>query len=228
MFKVAQSQAHSAVDRFEDPIKMTEQGVRDLKNSLHEAMTSLAQVKAIAIRMRKDTEQQQLLAADYERKAMGLLQKMQAGELDSAEAERLAGEALSRKTEAENRAQSLASDQAKQEQMADQLQTKVEKLRREIRRYENELTTLRARAKTASSMKKVNQQLAGADASDTIAMLEKMRNKVLEEESLAQAYGEMNEVNVSLEEEIDKALAAPPSVETDALADLKKKMGIEG
>ncbi|MBT6051046.1 MAG: PspA/IM30 family protein, partial [Candidatus Scalindua sp.] len=29
MFKVGQSQAHSAMDKFEDPIKMTEQGIRD-------------------------------------------------------------------------------------------------------------------------------------------------------------------------------------------------------
>lgn len=227
MFKVAQSQAHSAIDRFEDPIKMTEQGIRDLKGNLHEAMTNLAQVKAVAIRMRKDTEQQQLLASDYERKAMGLLQKMQAGELDSAEAERLAGEALSRKSEADGRALSLANDQERQDQMVNRLQTKVEKLRREIDRYENELITLRARAKTASSMKKVNQQLAGADASETIAMLEKMRDKVLEEESLAQAYGELTEVSLSVEQEIDKALAPPPSDQSDALAALKKKMGIE-
>ena len=34
MFKVGQSHAHSAMDKFEDPIQMTEQGVRDLKKDL--------------------------------------------------------------------------------------------------------------------------------------------------------------------------------------------------
>ena len=67
--------------------------------------------------------------------------------------------------------------------MADQLQTKVEELKRQIGKYENEVITLRARARTASSMRKINQQLAGADASGTVAMLEKMKNKVQEEES---------------------------------------------
>ena len=38
LFKVGQSQAHAVVDRFEDPIKMTEQGIRDLKKDLTESM----------------------------------------------------------------------------------------------------------------------------------------------------------------------------------------------
>ena len=52
MFKVAQSEAHSAMDKIEDPIKMTEQGIRDLKKDLQAAMESLAQVKASALRGR--------------------------------------------------------------------------------------------------------------------------------------------------------------------------------
>ena len=38
MFKVAESHAHSAMDNLEDPIKMTEQGIRDLKKNLQAAM----------------------------------------------------------------------------------------------------------------------------------------------------------------------------------------------
>ncbi len=94
IFKVGEAQAHSIVDKLEDPIRMTEQGIRDLKKDLQQAMTALAQVKAIAIRQKKDADDQKKLAQDYERKAMLLLQKMQNGELDQAEAERLATEAL--------------------------------------------------------------------------------------------------------------------------------------
>ena len=35
-FKVTQAEAHAVMDKFEDPIKMTEQGIRDLKNDLHQ------------------------------------------------------------------------------------------------------------------------------------------------------------------------------------------------
>ena len=34
LFKLGQSEAHSAMDKLEDPIKMTEQGIRDMKKDL--------------------------------------------------------------------------------------------------------------------------------------------------------------------------------------------------
>lgn len=225
--KVFQAEANTAVARFEDPIKLTEQGIRDLKGNLTEAMTSLAQVKGVAIRLKKDAEDEKRRSAEYERKAMTLLQRMQSGGLEQAEAERLAAEALRLKAEADARATSLSQDFAEQDRLASQLQTKVDQLRRDISRYDNELVTLRARAKTATSIKKINQHLAGADSSDTISMLERMRQKVEEEESLAQAYGELNAAPKSADAEIDRALAAPDDVQ-DSLADLKKRMGING
>ncbi len=228
IFKVGQAQAHSVVDKLEDPIKMTEQGIRDMKKDLQGAMQSLAQVKALAIRMRKDADDKKKLAGDYERKAMLLLQKMQDGDLDAAQAERLATEALTKKEEAASRSVQLTNDWQAQQKMADQLQHKVEKLKTTISRYENELVTLKARAKTASSMKKINQQLSNVDSSGTVAMLERMKDKVNEEEALAEAYGDIGQVGSSLDDEIDAVLDTPAaSAGSDSLAALKAKMGIQ-
>ena len=228
IFKVAQSEAHSTMDKFEDPIKMSEQGVRDLKKSLQASMVSLAQVKSLAISLQKQADDQKKMGADYERKAMLMLQRLQGGEMEQAEAERLATAALSKKEEALQQAGTLSGDQQAQQQMSDQLQAKVEELKRQIGKFENEVITLRARARTASSMRKINQQLAGADASGTVAMLEKMKNKVQEEESLAQAYGELSDVGGTIDEDIDKALALPSSTAaSDSLAEMKKKMGMQ-
>ena len=58
LFKIAQSKAHTAVDNLEDPIQLTEQGIRDLKAKLKEAMVSLAQVKSTAIRLERDSEEE--------------------------------------------------------------------------------------------------------------------------------------------------------------------------
>ena len=136
-------------------------------------------------------------------------------------------EALATKEEALQRYTTVSGEQQAQQRMADQLQTKVEELKRQINKYENEVITLRARARTASSMRKINQQLAGADASGTVAMLEKMKNKVQEEESLAEAYGQLSDVGGTIDEDIDKALALPSTAATsDSLAELKKKMGM--
>lgn len=229
LFKIFQTEAHSVVDKLEDPIKMTEQGIRDLKNDLQQAMTSLAQVKSLALRLEREAGDKRKLSADYERKAMLLLQKAQGGDLDPTEADRLATEALSRKEDASNQLVRLDADYHAQKKMSDQLQAKVEELRKMIQRYENELVTLKARAKTAESMKKINKQLSTVDSSGTIAMLEKMKQKVDEEETLAQAYGEVSAIgSAGVDSEIDKALGPGPTQQSDSLLELKRKMGMLG
>lgn len=227
IFKIGQSQAHSAIDKFEDPIKLTEQGIRDLKKDLQQAMTSLAEVKGIAIRTRRNADNEKKLAADYERKAMMLLQQSQGGKLSMADAERLATEALNKKEYHANNALKVSAEADRHEQMSNKLQSNVNKIKSSVSTYQNDLTTLRARAKTASSTKKINQQLAKIDSSGTIAMLEKMKAKVDEDEALAIAYGEIGNVDKSVDDEINSALASGQSVSASAsLLELKNKMGI--
>ena len=68
--------------------------ILNVKKDLHESTKALAEVKAIAIRLEREKDEHGNRAADYERKAMMLLQKAQGGDLGEAEAERLAREAL--------------------------------------------------------------------------------------------------------------------------------------
>ncbi len=227
IFKVSQAEAHSIVDKIEDPIKMTEQGIRDLKQDLQKAMTSLAEVKGIAVRTRREAENRKKAAADYERKAMSLLQKMQNGQMEAAEAERLATEALNRKEENSGETLRLSNEAEQHEKMAAQLQANVNKIKSTVKSYENDLVTLKARSKTATATKKINQQIARIDSSGTISMLEKMRDRVEEDESLAIAYGEMASADKNVDDEINAALASGASeASSQSLADLKKKMGI--
>lgn len=227
IFKMSQSEAHAVIDKMENPIKMTEQGIRDLKKDLQQAMTSLAEVKGIAIRTRRDADNNKKLAADLERKAMMLLQKMQNGDLDAAGAERLATEALNKKEQIAGESVRLSQEAERHEQMANQLQANVNKIKSTVSTYENDLVTLKARSKTATATKKINQQIAKIDSSSTIAMLEKMKNKVEEDESLAEAYGEMAAADKSVEDEINAALeGGSTSTASQSLLELKNKMGI--
>ena len=227
LFKMAESEAHSAIDRFENPIKMTEQGIRDLKKDLENSIRSLAQVKALTIRLKKDASDKKQIAADYERKAILLLEKGQKGGMDGSEADRLASEALAKKESAFTQATTASQNIVNQEKMTVQLESNIKKLKSQVGQWENELVTLKARAKVASSTKKLNQQLAQVDSNSTLSMLEKMKTKVQEDEALAESYGEMAMVENNIDTEINKALAggANPKV-SDSLASLKTKMGI--
>jgi len=227
LFKTGQAEAHAAIDKFEDPIKMSEQAVRDLKKDLHESLKSLAEVKALAIRMTKESEEQKSLAADYERKAMLLLQKAQSGEMSEEDAERLARESLARKEQAASRVLESTQQSQSQQEMVAKLQNNVNELKSKISSYENDLVTLKARTKTANATRKINQHLANVDSNGTVALLERMKEKATEQEALAQAYGDMADASKSLDTEIDQALAGSPTLKAeDSLAQLKAKMGM--
>jgi phage shock protein A len=227
LFKAGEAEAHSLVDKLEDPIKMSEQAVRDLRKDLQESLKSLAEIKSLAIRMTKDADDAKRLAGDYERKAMLLLQRGQSGDVEAGEAERLAMEALSRKEEAASRALQTTQQAQAQSQMVATLQNNVNELKSKVGSYENDLIMLKARARTANATRKINQRLSNVDTKGTMALLERMKDKVAEEEALSQAYGEMADSGRSIDDEIDRALlSGSTSKAADSLAQLKSKMGI--
>ncbi len=226
LFTWGKSEAHAAMDQMEDPIKMAEQGIRDLRKELTKSMESLAQVKARAISVKRDGLRQRETAADYERKAMMLIQKGQSGELDPAEADRLASEALVKRDGAVERAATTASEVDNLDRMTAQMESNVQKFKSQISKWENEAQTLKARSQVSKATRKLNEQLANVDASGTISMLERMRDKVQTEESLAEAYGEMAMIETSVDAEIDAALGSDDGATRSAsLAEMKARMG---
>jgi phage shock protein A len=227
VFTWGKSEAHSALDHLEDPIKMAEQGIRELQKDLNESLQGLAKVKAQVIRTKRDVNQQKEIAVEYEQKAMMLLSKGQDGSLDPAEADRLAGEAIAKREAAVERVSVLSKEADNFDKMTGTLENNVQNLKHQLSKWQGELQTLKARAQVGQATRKLNEQLAKVDSSGTVAMLERMRDKVQEEESLAEAYGEMAQVERSVDDEIDKALAGSgPRDQNLALADLKARMGL--
>lgn len=226
MFKMGEAEAHSALDKLENPIKLTEQGIRDLKKDLDASLKALAEVKAMAIRAKNDVQTNMSKAKDYENKAMLLLKKAQAGEMEASEADRLATEALSRKEEFITALTQSKSEQDRFENNVSQLDGKVKKLRAEISKYENELRTLKARVKVSEATAKVNKQMAQIDSSSTVSMLERMKDKVAQQEALAEAYGDIAGESKSLDDEIDSALDGTNTKASDDLAAMKAKLGM--
>jgi len=223
LFKVGEAEAHAAIDKLEDPIKLTEQGIRDLKKDLDKSLQALAEVKAMAIRSKNEMINTKNQADNYEQKAMQLLKRAEAGELDPAEADRLASEALRRKEDAMQQTGRAKEEKERFDVNVAQLEQNVRQLRSNISKWENELKTLKARDKVSKATKNLNKQLANIDSTSTVSMLEKMKDKVEQDEALAQSYGDIANESRSVDDEIDKALAAPTSND-DALAALKAKM----
>ena len=226
LFKVGQAEAHDAIGKLEDPIKMTEQGIRDMRAELDKAMQALAEVKAMSIRSQREVSTSQQRSQDYEQKAVLLLKKAEAGDLDTSEADRLATEALSRKERADQEATRLRGEQQRYQTSVAKLESNVEVLKSNISTWENELRNLQARMKVSTATKSINKQMANIDTSSTTAMLERMKSKVEAEESLAESYGELANAPQDVDAEIDQALGdSESSPASEKLLELKKRLG---
>jgi phage shock protein A len=226
LFKIGSAEANSLVDKLEDPIKMTEQGIRDLKADMSKALQAMAEVKALAIRAKNDANTHTERAAEYERKAMLLLKKAENGEITAAEADRLASECLVQKDQNVASAASCRADQEKFEASVSKLDVNIKHLKSNIQKFEVELKTLRARSKVSEATSNINKQLADIDSSSTVSMLERMKEKVAQQEALAESYGEIANENKSIDQEIDSAIGSGSAEvkASDSLAALKAKM----
>ncbi|MFC5047318.1 PspA/IM30 family protein [Aquimarina hainanensis] len=225
LFKIGEAEAHSAIDKMEDPIKMTEQGIRDMKSDLEKSLEALAQVKALAIRSKNETEEFLVKAQDYQQKAMLILKKAQSGDIAATEADRLAKEALIKKEESSKHASRTKEESEKFDKSVAQLEKNVQEIKQTISKYENELKTLKARVKVSKATKNLNKQMAEIDSSSTVSMLERMKEKVIQEEALAEAYGDIANTSKSIDEEIDKAIDLTEANAEDDLAKLKEQLG---
>lgn len=206
IFRIGQAEIHSVVEKMEDPIKMTEQGIREMRDDLNQFLEAYAKVKAMAIRSQNNVEKKKLEAADYERKAILLLEKANRNEISIDQAENLAKEALGLKNQLLEEITELENQVIIHEKSANEIHKNVEILKFNINKWENELATLKARVKVADATKLVNKQMAKIDANSTISMLERMKEKVEEDEALAQAYGSMSTHNKSADDQINETL----------------------
>ena len=227
IFTLGKAEANSIIDSLENPVKMTEQGIRDLKTDLEKAMKAYAEVKAVCIRSKRDMETGNRESSDWERKAMALLQQGQLGKTDNSEAESLATEALTRKEESTKRFLLAKQAYESQNSNAEKMKSNIDMLKKRISQFENELITLKARAKTAKATSVLNKQLSSFDSNGTLSLLERMKEKVEEEEALALAYGDINQPSLSLDDKINQTLIEDKSSGSGSLLALKEKMGIQ-
>ena len=103
----------------------------------------------------------------------------------------------------------------------------METIKGNISNWENELKTLKARVKVSDATKNVNKQMAELDSTGTVSMLERMKEKVAQDEALAEAYGDLADSKTSVDDEIDAAADMTEAKLDDDLAKLKEQLGLK-
>jgi phage shock protein A len=230
IFRIGKAEANALLDKTEDTVKLGEQGIRDLKSDLAKGLQGLAEVKSLAIRQKRELEQIVKVAKEYEDKAILLLQKAQRGELDANEADRLAAQVLAKKEQIEAKVPNMQKNMEQYHQMVSKLETNVGELKSKISEWETELRTLKARDTVSKVTARLNKQLSGSDANDTLSRLEQLKIKVEQQEALAESYNDVAGVDKSLDDEINKALGSSNTnpATSDALHKLKSRLEAQG
>lgn len=218
LFKVGEANANKLIDSLEKPEVMLDQAIRDKEKQIAEVKKSIAMVIANERESKARLERERQQQADYEKKAE---QALLAGNED------LAGKALTRAGEHEQKAVTLEPQWQAQ-------RGEVEKLKAEVKRMDEDLAEVRrnkdfiiAQSKMAEVKKDVYRARANMNKNSGDDLLERMRKKAekagYEAEAAAELAGE------SSDDSLDRQLAALDSgVDSsvqDKLAQMKQRLG---
>ncbi|QRG65729.1 PspA/IM30 family protein [Brevibacillus choshinensis] len=209
------SNLYALIEKAEDPIKMTDQYLRDMQEDLEEAEKAVAAQIALEKKFKVLYEEQEALVKKREEQAHVAAQ---AKNID------LARRALEEKKAAEQKMNEYKDAFEKNKAAADGLRDKLAEMKKQVTELKNKRETLVARVNAAKAQKTINQAMAGFDSNSAMAGLKRMEDKALQLEAEAEASGEVYKKEKSLDEEIAK-LGKDQQVEDELAALMKKYEG---
>lgn len=213
--RVLKSYANAIVSAAEDPEKMLEQTVNEMQEDLIKMRQASAQVMASQKQLENKYKQASQTADEWYKRAQLALQK---GDED------LAKEALKRRKVYADDAKALESQLGAQKDAVDRLIQNTKILESKLAEAKSKKDTLKARAASAKTSRKVNDMVGGLSTSNALAAFEKMEEKVLSMEAEAEAAALLTGDSISKE---FKMLEAGDDVDFE-LAELKSNLLGEG
>lgn len=211
------SNINELINKAEDPEKMLNQVLVDMKSQLVEAKKQVAVAIADEKRLKKQYQQEAAKSAEWERKAMLAIK---AGD------DNLAKAALARKTEHDSVAETLKQQWEAQKQSVEQLKGALRGLDTKIEEAKRKRNILVSRQKRAEAQRTINETLTNINSTSAFDTFERMSDRVTQLEAEAEATAELGALpEASLESQF-KALEATTGVD-DELSRLKNKMALQ-
>lgn len=211
------SNINDMISKAEDPEKMLNQVLVDMKQQLIEAKKQVAVSIADEKRLAKQAEDEAAKAKDWERKAMIAVR---------ASDDSLAREALARKTEHDGAAATLQKQWTMQKDAVEKLKDQLRTLNNKIEEASRKKNILVARKKRAEAQKTIQQTMSGLSDTSAFETFDRMSQKIDQLEAEAEASTEIagELTGDSLDQKFQKLEAGAGA--DHALAELKQKMGL--
>ncbi|QWK22685.1 PspA/IM30 family protein [Thermus antranikianii] len=198
--------------RAEDPEKIINQALEDMKEALREAREQVAAAMAEGKRLEREVESHLQEATLWEEKAK---EALKAGRED------LAKEALRRRKRALDLAEGFKQQAEEQKALVNRLMTQLKALEAKIDEAEARKKLLLARKKGVEAAEAVRRMESKLDAHPALEAFEEMEARILSMEDRHQALKELD--SQDLEKEL-AALSAEKELEEE-LSRLKKELG---
>ncbi|MFC4100916.1 PspA/IM30 family protein [Paenibacillus xanthanilyticus] len=206
------SNVYAMIEKAEDPVKLTDQYIRDMQADLEDAEKAVAAQIAIEKKFKMLYEEQDALVKKRDEQAHAAAQMQNVD---------LARRALEEKKAAEQKASEYKKSYEQNKSAADNLRAKLDEMRRQLTELKNKRETLVARYNAAKAQHQINQSMTGFSSDSAASGMKRMEDKMLQMEARAEASNEMAGKGRSLDDEFN-ALGKNKAVE-DELAALMKQ-----
>ncbi|MEH2240115.1 PspA/IM30 family protein [Nostoc sp.] len=180
--RVVSSNLNDLVNKAEDPEKMLEQAILEMQEDLVQLRQGVAQTIAAQKRSEKQYNDAQNEINKWQRNAQLALQK---GD------ENLARQALERKKTYTDTSTALKASLDTQSTQVETLKRNLIQLESKISEAKTKKEMLKARITTAKAQEQLQGMVRGMNTSSAMSAFERMEEKVLIQESRAQALGEL-------------------------------------
>ncbi len=217
LFGIGKAEANAALDKLEDPVKITEQQIRDMKGKLQDVIRAQATSLANLNKLKSRQKEFVLVQEDYTKKAQGVKAKIESGAIDEETGKKAIIAALNKADNAKKSAESLSVQIKASQATSDKITSNVSTFKKSINEAENTLVTLKARAESAKANRDINKQLSDVDPDGYASNIKRMVDKVDSLEAEASAYEQINYENKSEDEIIAEALSGDSPTADDDL-----------
>ena len=184
IWRVVRANLNSLLNKAEDPEKILEQAVNDMQQDLVKLRQAVAQAIASQKRTERQASQAKSTAEEWKKRAQLALEKGN---------EELAREALTRRQNHQQTANSLEEQLSQQNQVIDKLKSDMRKLENKISEAKTKKDMYIARARSAETTQRLNEMMQGVNTGSSLSAFEQMEEKVTEMEASAEATQEMGQ-----------------------------------
>lgn len=217
---LVRSNLNDLIARAEDPEKMLNQVILDMREQLTKAKQEVAVAIADERKLKSQVEEEQRQAQEWERRAMMAVRQ---------DRDDLARQALMRQKEYADRAASLYETWQRQAAETEKLKDALRQLNVKIEEAQRKKNLLIAKQKRAQAQRRIHETMSGLSDSSAFEAFDRMAEKIEQNERLALASAQLTEelTGDPLEHEFKTLAAGNSGDDLDyKLLEMKQQMGL--